>query len=689
MANPNVILCGDVSEPRGGALPLRLSVDAVDGNVHLKVENLLRSISAQPTERLLDLIQIAAFVYAADGAISRGGSGVHDFGADWRRQLHFRIAVDDLEFWSRVEVRDCLEESLSYLSDDVYVFEFEKRRKVLKQKFIEFGPEDLFGSLDEVMLFSGGLDSLGGAVQAIVGDSKRVLLVTHRSTGKTAPRLRGLLNLLSEAGNKNSFVHIPVLVNKEKLLGREYTHRTRSFLFASIAAMVAFMAGKRAISFYENGIISVNLPISGQLVGGRATRTTHPKVLDGFHRLFSLVAEETFEVVNPFFWKTKTDVIETIRDHNCADLIARSNSCVRTLTSTIEHPFCGVCSQCIDRRFAVLASGVEDHDPANCYEVDLLNDQREPGEDLTMLAAYVATVGRIEAMTSRDFFREFGEAFRVLPYLPGERKQIAERLFQLFHRHAHQVGKVLNAAIRKNFDLIRSHSLPTGSLLNLVVQQHLSQESDLSASDYSPKIHADDAISHAIENEPLNFFRQRNGAWEVRFAGGKPFILLPKKGAQLLHILLASPNESFRVERLIELQSGIIVPRRSEKDADELSDEVARQALQAKLQILQQEFEEAQELSNEDEMARLDSQMQELLSYQTKATGRKGRSRRMSDSADKLRNQISKNLNAILRDIERCDRGLHKHLQRPTLTRGYSCCYQPRENIEWDTASSW
>ena len=39
------------------------------------------------------------------------------------------------------------------------------------------------------------------------------------------------------------------------------------------------MLGLNRVHFYENGIISLNLPVCAQVVGGRATRTTHPRVM--------------------------------------------------------------------------------------------------------------------------------------------------------------------------------------------------------------------------------------------------------------------------------------------------------------------------------------------------------------------------------------------------------------------------
>ena len=68
------------------------------------------------------------------------------------------------------------------------------------------------------------------------------------------------------------------------------------------------------LSFYENGITSFNFPVSEHVLGARASRTTHPRVLADCSKLFSLLADVPFQVQNPYVWKTKTQVVRTIVD---------------------------------------------------------------------------------------------------------------------------------------------------------------------------------------------------------------------------------------------------------------------------------------------------------------------------------------------------------------------------------------
>ena len=81
---------------------------------------------------------------------------------------------------------------------------------------------------------------------------------------------------------------------------RETTQRSRSFLYAALGYAAASLVGLSRISFYENGIVSLNLPISRQVIGTMATRTTHPLFLERAAELLSKVADQPFAIDNPY-----------------------------------------------------------------------------------------------------------------------------------------------------------------------------------------------------------------------------------------------------------------------------------------------------------------------------------------------------------------------------------------------------
>jgi len=532
----------------------------------------------------VDLIEIATYVYCADQAVTRGGDGVKDYGENWRRHLFFRIPVRNPDLWGSAEVTEKLAGTLGFLSEDEYTFEFVKLDDAPAfQQYLHFADGNGGEGAEEVVLFSGGLDSLAGAVQEAVVDKRRIALVTHRPTQKLARRHRKLKELLAEHA-QHAPIHLPVSINKAKGLGREYTQRSRSFLYAALGATIAQMFGLSRIRFYENGIVSFNLPPSPQVVGARATRTTHPQSLNGFAAILSVVAGKRFIVENPFLWLTKTDILTLIREAGCSDLIRYATSCTHTWEMTNLHTHCGTCSQCIDRRFAVLSAGLEDVDPAERYKVDLLTGERDAGEPRTMLAAYVETANQLARMDAFGFFSEYGESSRVLRHLDGSPDTTALRLFELHRRHARQIKSVITSAVAEHSEAILERSLPASCLLRLVCDSSASSGATTPASS-PPKL--------ATEKTGDYVFRKKGQAWQVRFDGGEEFILLPSKGAAYLHILLSHPGKTFYVAGLVTMVAKEPL-KYALGDAGELSDREAVTAYRARYAELEEELAEAE-----------------------------------------------------------------------------------------------
>jgi 7-cyano-7-deazaguanine synthase in queuosine biosynthesis len=334
------------------------------------------------------------------------------------------------------------------------------------------GAKDAMFAPDEVFLFSGGLDSFAGTVEELVAHRKKVVLVSHRSASKITGAQNYLIGQLRRRFGVDHVLHVPVRANLKEDLGKEFTHRTRSFLFASIGAVAAHLMDCQRIFFFENGVVSLNLPPVGQVVGARATRTTHPQALAGFRRVLSAVLGQSFDVNNPYAWITKSEVIERIAQSGCSDLIRHTRSCTRVHAMTRLHPHCGQCSQCIDRRFAILAAGQDQEDPEEAYKVDLLLGGREAGPDREMALAFIRSASKIDQMTMNDFITHYGETSRIVSYFDEPRDTAARRIYELHRRHAAAVCRVFDAGVDANKADIRNGRLPPDCLLSLVVGQH-------------------------------------------------------------------------------------------------------------------------------------------------------------------------------------------------------------------------
>ena len=417
------ILCGGVkaSGVSAAAPKLALNLWETHGgkNISLRIEDLNEKLWRDIPPQFQDLLELAAYVYCCDQTTIRGQHEVNSFGGQWKRRFHLHVPVRVPELWNSAAAKGLLVKTLDFLSDDFYDFSFYGAKDAPQvQQFFDFdkgaGPG---GQIEEVMMFSGGLDSLAGAIEEICTNKHRVLLVNHRSTPKFSVKHRELQRLLAEKAGANIPSHMHVRISKDSALGKEYTQRARSFLYAALGATVAMMIRVKRMRFYENGIVSLNLPVCAQVVGGRATRTTHPMVLDGFQKLFTMLANEQFVVENPFVWTTKGDVVKKIVQEECGPMIPYSRSCAHTWETNNTHTHCGVCSQCIDRRFGMVAAEAEQFDPVGQYKIDIFTQARPKDEDKIMGAAYLERanqVGKLKDAT--QLVERYPEVLRVLRY---------------------------------------------------------------------------------------------------------------------------------------------------------------------------------------------------------------------------------------------------------------------------------
>lgn len=214
---------------------------------------------------------------------------------------------------------------------------------------------------------------------------------------------------------------------------------------------------------------SLNLPICAAVIGAQATRTTHPQVVNGFARLFSVLLDRTFTIKTPFILKTKTEILADLKASGHADLIEKSVSCTRTWTTTKLHNHCGTCSQCIDRRLAVLAAGCERFDDVDKYEVELLTGERKTTAERTMIERYIGKATEIADISDATrFFIQSSEACRVLCHMDGRPDDTARQVFELCKRHATKVCEVVDAEIERHASDLRGGGLPTTCLLRLI-----------------------------------------------------------------------------------------------------------------------------------------------------------------------------------------------------------------------------
>lgn len=442
---------------------LHFDIDGKPKAVTLRIEGLTQPLVSNLPDWSLDLLEIAALVYGIDSAVSRGGPTLQQMGRDWYRRFDVEVPVRCLGLWAQPTVKEALEQALMALSDDRFNFTFVPSGAIpVAAPWFGFGVEDGWQA-DRVIMFSGGLDSLSGALQEMVEQGSKVALVSHFSSSKIAKVQQDLVRDLRRLMGEHPFRHLRVRIQLGSGSNREGTHRTRSFLFAVLGLITATAFGRTRVSFHENGVVSLNLPPVGNVQSTRATRTTHPRTLALFSNLFSRVAPQPVRVDNPSFWKTKTEVMETIRRLGGADLIGISASCADTHNRTKQHPHCGRCSQCIDRRFAALASGLERYDPAEAYALDLMHDERNDARDREIALSYVRNASFFETASPSELVRQFPAVLQGLDQLEEPTDTTLKRVSELLSRH----GRAVTSVMRETGKSRPLHEWPDGSLPRL------------------------------------------------------------------------------------------------------------------------------------------------------------------------------------------------------------------------------
>jgi hypothetical protein len=193
---------------------------------------------------------------------------------------------------------------------------------------------------------------------------------------------------------------VPIYLKQHR---REYnqnepSQRVRGFLFNVIGSAAAALAGCSKVVVSENGVGSINLPISDAQLGSQSTRATHPLALqkiEGFLR--SIGVEVGISLPNLFL--TKGQMCRQLKDSPFASLAARSISCDGFPPRVVGPEQCGVCTSCLLSRQALWSAFLDDGtsvEPRR-YRYDVIRGMDEiPSRDLAPLWDMLIQVDRLE-----------------------------------------------------------------------------------------------------------------------------------------------------------------------------------------------------------------------------------------------------------------------------------------------------
>ena len=366
-----------------------------ESSLHTTIGPRLEQLGPVP-EPHVDFVRLAVLVYLVDRTVPRTLRG-------FERELDLVVPVADPDAWNACA--DEIAALLHLLSSDTWSLEFTGARPPRRRELAPAHDSDL------VLLFSGGADSLAGALIAH-SEGRLPLLASHWDfsiTGGVQNRLADALDGLwhtrperrqVKLGRRATQIRASQIGSREKKFRKEGSSRTRSLLFLALGLAVAAV-NDADLWMAENGFASLNVPLTGERRAAFTTRTTHP----GFLRDLAAVLRRLglrVELFNPFEQLTKAEVfgrvIDSIGADNAARLLNSSHSCAKPDRGP-DFPaetHCGACYGCLVRRAAFL--GADLTDTTIYLERELRGD---PGRDERMGRAWRTTYESVRARVQR------------------------------------------------------------------------------------------------------------------------------------------------------------------------------------------------------------------------------------------------------------------------------------------------
>ncbi len=340
------------------------TIDFFDEENHLRygLRQILDQLTARdmyPPERAIDLAILAATITAADTRIFRQTESQDS----WTREIDIFLPVADPVLWAANIER--IERILNFLTGDRWSIIFRSRQDGL-ESLIDRSGVQVEPPFTSVCLFSGGLDSFVGAIDLLEADESP-FFVSHYgdvSTSSQLPCARLIGAVYGPMGPRHARANVGFSGDLVEGSEPEPTTRGRSFLFISLAALVASaFNGNPPIYVPENGLISLNIPLDPLRLGALSTRTTHPFYIARWQELI-----EDLEIggrfVNPYRFQTKGEMLA-----GCANAQFLQSNMEATISCSsiakarwrgLPPGHCGYCVPCLIRRAAIQSAFGDD-----------------------------------------------------------------------------------------------------------------------------------------------------------------------------------------------------------------------------------------------------------------------------------------------------------------------------------------
>ncbi len=395
----------------------------------------MEKLNLAPSEVGVDLMVLAAHVHAADTRLARGTESQDG----WSREIRLVVPVSDPRLWRASA--EIVKRALDFLTGDRWQIGFRARPKT-QATLAKPRPKPLLPvAFDAINLFSGGLDSLIGAIDTLEAGGAP-LLVSHAGEGAVSKSQEDCYEVLKTGYPDAAFDRLRIWMTFGGGLidgvESESTTRGRSFLFFSLGVAAGIGLGKEfVLRVPENGLIALNVPLDRLRLGALSTRTTHPFYMARWNELLCALGIDG-ELVNPYWDRTKGEMVDECANRNVLnEAVGHSLSCsspAKARWKKQSQGHCGYCLPCLIRRASLAGS-----DPTKYGVPDL--------------AAHTLDTRQAEGQQVRSFQLAIGrlarrpDLARVLIHKPGPLSDHPDRIdafADVYRRGLEEVGEVLD-----------------------------------------------------------------------------------------------------------------------------------------------------------------------------------------------------------------------------------------------------
>ncbi|MBN8502527.1 MAG: hypothetical protein J0M19_15475, partial [Sphingomonadales bacterium] len=395
----------------------------------------LNALHLTPSEIGADILVVAAHVHAADTRISRSTESQDA----WTREIRLVVPVSDPALWA--VAAPILVRALNFLTGDKWDVGFRKRAKGYAKLVPAAAPDLIPVPFDGVSLFSGGLDSLIGAIDSLSA-GETPLLVSHAGEGLVSKSQEQCFDGLKAAYKSSVFDRLRVWMNFDSGLvedvGSEGTTRGRSFLFFSLGVAAGTALGRDfVLKVPENGLIALNVPLDRLRLGALSTRTTHPFYMARWNDLLRALGIGG-KVENPYWDRTKGEMVAECANptllKQLAPLSVSCSSPTKGRWTKKPQGHCGYCLPCLIRRASLRGKdstiyGVPDLKAAT------LDTKQAEGQQVRSFQIAIARLSKHPGLA------------KVLIHKPGPLYDYPDRhnsLADVYRRGLEEVGCLLN-----------------------------------------------------------------------------------------------------------------------------------------------------------------------------------------------------------------------------------------------------